>query len=88
MLTRGIIRRSPQHVHLLLAGAAGQEGQRDYRANERIVRDTFPILVVDELLDELHSAHFFTKLDLRSGYHQVRMFSGDIAKTASTSSWS
>ncbi|GKA28006.1 putative reverse transcriptase domain-containing protein [Tanacetum coccineum] len=57
----------------------------DYRElNKLTVKNHYPLPRIDDLFDQLQGSQFFSKIDLRSGYHQQRVHEDDIPKTAFT----
>ena len=59
-----------------------------HRLNDITIKNNFPLLHIDDLLDRLSNARYFTKLYLYSGYHQIPIRPGDKHKTAFTSRYS
>lgn len=87
MLDRGIIQFSCSPFASLVVPVGKKDGTWrlcvNYRdLNKKTIKYKFPIPVVDELIDELAGASVFTKLDLRAGYHQLRVHPNDVYKTA------
>ena len=55
----------------------------DYRQLDRVtIKNRYPLLRIDDLFDQLRRAQACSKIDLRTGYHQLRVGEGDIPKTA------
>jgi hypothetical protein len=87
LLAKGYIRPSVSPYAAPVFFVKKKEGTQravfDYRAlNALTVKNRYPLPRIDDLLDQLCGAKFFSKLDLQSGYHQIRVKPDDVPKTA------
>jgi hypothetical protein len=86
LLDQGVIRTSSSPCGSPIVMMPKKDGTWrmcvDYQALNKItVKNRYPLPCIDDLLDQLKNVFYFTKLDLRSGYHQIRVTEHDAWKT-------
>ena len=86
LLSHGLIRpsRSPYCSPVLLVQKKDDTFRMciDYRALNKItVKNRFPIPRIDDILDRIGGSEVFSHIDLKSGYHQIRVIPQDVHKT-------
>ncbi|KAL0551615.1 hypothetical protein IC582_010704 [Cucumis melo] len=87
LLDKGFIRPSVSPFGAVVLFVKKKDGSMrlciDYRElNKVTVKNRYPLPKIDDLFDQLQGATVFSKIDLRSGYHQLRIKDGDVPKTA------
>ncbi|KAL8265740.1 hypothetical protein R6Q59_003084 [Mikania micrantha] len=87
LLDKGFIRPSYSPWGALVLFMKKKDGSFriciDYRdLNKLTIKNRYPLPRIDDLFDQLQGAQYFSKIDLRSGYHQLRVQEEDIPKTA------
>src|SRR5438552_18222896 len=87
LLNKGFIRPSSSPWGALVIFVPKKDGTLrmciDYRAlNEVTIKNKYPLPRIQDLFDQLKGARFFSKIDLRSGYYQLKIHASDIPKIA------
>ena len=87
MVNKGFVRSSTSPRGALVLFVKKKDGSMrlciEYRElNKVIIRIQYPLPRIDDLFDQLQGAKVFSKIDLRSGYHQLRVHDEDVPKTA------
>ena len=86
LLGKGFIRPSSSPLGASILFVKKKDGSHrmciDYRElNKLTVKNRYPLPRIDDLFDQLQGVSWFSKIDLRSGYHQMRVRDEDIQKT-------
>ena len=87
LLSKGFIRPSTSPWGALVLFVKKKDGSLrlciDYRQlNRATIRNQYPLPRIDELFDQLHGSWVYSKIDIRSSYHQLRVQENDVSKAA------